>query len=191
MTDWSIVLWNDARQVAEEAGLQPSLWPAGGVAPQAYFERLRGDDRADLAVLVLAASLPRHEAIAWVAAALPSPSPDDPDYRSRRNILDAARRWVDEPDDANRRSVHALAEAADPQWPETLLGLAIFFSGGSIAPEDLDAVPAAPGIAAHLAAAALQAAAVTHVHSDDALLARALDLGNEVATRGREALARS
>lgn len=191
MTDWTIVLWNDARQVAEQAGLQPALWPAEGVAPQSYFETLRGDGRADVATLVMAAFLPRLEAIAWVAAALPNPAEDGPDYRARRLILDAARRWLDEPDDLNRRAVHALAENANPEWPETLLGLAIFFSGGSIAPEELDPVTADPAVAAHLAAAALQSAAIERMPVDDGVLARALDLGNQVAIRGREALSRT
>jgi hypothetical protein len=191
MTDWSIVLWTDARQVAEQAGLQPALWPATGTAPQAYFDALRDEGRGDVAALVMASSLPRHEAIAWVTKALPNPSEDDPDYRSRRLILDAARRWVDEPDDVNRRAVYALAESADTQWPETLLGLAIFFSGGSIAPEDLDPVTADPSVSAHLAAAALQTAAIEQLPADNGVLARALDLGNQVAIRGREALTRS
>ncbi|MGN3975573.1 DUF6931 family protein [Tsuneonella sp. SYSU-LHT278] len=191
MTDWSIVLWADARQVAEQAGLQPALWPATGTAPQAYFESLRDDGRGDLAALVMASSLPRHEAIAWVTRALPDPPEDDPDYRSRRLILDAARRWVDEPDDINRRAIYALAETADTQWPETLLGLAIFFSGGSITPEDLDPVTADPAVSAHLAAAALQTAAIERLPADEGVLARALDLGNQVAIRGREALTRS
>ncbi|ANY19393.1 hypothetical protein A6F68_00867 [Tsuneonella dongtanensis] len=191
MSDWTIVLWNDARQVAEEAGLHPASWPAPGVAPQAFFESLRSEGRADLAALVMASFLPRHEAIAWVAAALPNPSEDNPDFRTRRLILDAARRWVDEPDDINRRAVYALAETANPEWPETLLGLAVFFSGGSIAPDDLEAVTANPAVAAHLAAAALQSAAVERLPADEGVLARALDLGNQVAIKGREALTRT
>ena len=191
MTDWTIVLWTDARQVAQQAGLQPAQWPAEGVAPQSYFEHLRSDGQPDLAALVMAAFLPRLEAIAWVAAALPSPPEDHADYRARRLLLDAARRWVGEPDEVNRRAVHALTENADPQWPETLLGLAIFFSGGSIAPEDLDAVPADPAVSAHLAAGALQAAAIERLPADEGLLGRALDLAHQVAVRGREALPRS
>lgn len=191
MSDWTIVLWNDARQVAEQAGLRPALWPDAGVAPQAFFEQLRDDDRTDLAALVMASCLPRLEAIAWIAAALPSPPENDPDFASRRLILDAARRWVDEPDESNRRAVHALAENADPHWPETLLGLAIFFSGGSIAPEEFDAVPADPRVSAHLAAGALQAAAMEKLPDDEALLARALDMGHALASRGREALSGS
>jgi hypothetical protein len=191
MTDWTIVLWTDARQVAEQAGLDRSSRPPAGVAPQTYFEQLRESGRPDLATVVMASFLPRLEAIAWVAAALPAPEPADPDYRARRLLLDAARRWIDEPDDDNRRAVYALTDQAGQEWPETLLAMAIFFSGGSIAPEDLDPVPADPAVAAHLAAAALQAAAIERLATDDGVLARALDLAHRVAVHGREALPRS
>lgn len=191
MTDWTIVLWTDARQVAEQAGLDRAAWPAEGLPPQTYFEQLRDGGQPELAAVAMASFLPRLEAIAWVAAALPTPDEADPDYRTRRLLLDAARRWIGEPDDVNRRAVHALAEKAQPEWPETLLALAIFFSGGSIAPEDLDAVPADPTVSAHLASAALQAAAIERLPTDDGVLARALDLGHQVAVRGREALPRS
>lgn len=191
MTDWTIVLWTDARQVAKQAGLDRAAWPAEGLPPQTYFEQLRDSGRPQLAAVAMASFLPRLEAIAWVAAALPTPDEADPDYRTRRLLLDAARRWIGEPDDVNRRAVYALAEKAQPEWPETLLAQAIFFSGGSIAPEDLDAVPADPMVSAHLAAAALQAAAIERLSTDEGVLARALDLAHQVAVRGREALPRS
>ncbi len=191
MTDWTIVLWTDARQVAEQAGLDRAAWPDEGMAPQAFFEQLRASDRSDLAAVAAASFLPRLEAIAWVAAALPAPDKSDPDFSARRLLLDAARRWIDEPDDVNRRAVHALAEGGQAEWPESLLALAIFFSGGSIAPDDLDPVPADPMVSAHLAAAALQAAAIERMPTDEGVLARALDLAHQVAVRGREALPRS
>lgn len=188
MTDWTIVLWNDARQIAQHADLDSELWPAKETPPQAFYETLRKEGHLAQAALIMAVSLPRLEAIAWLAHSLPEPTKKDPHFRERRLLSDAARRWIGEPDDDNRRAIYALAETGDSEWPETLLGLAVYFSGGSIAPADLEAVTPDPVISAHLAAAALQAAAVEHIHSDEQLMDRALDLAHNVAMKGREAL---
>jgi len=99
-----------------------------------------------------------------------------------------AQRWVDDPDDNNRRAIFNIAENADTEWPETLLALAIYFSGGSIAPPDLDPVLPDPGITAHLAAAAVQTAAVEYASTDESLMNRALDLAHNVAVKGRDSL---
>ncbi len=189
MTDWTIVLWNDARQIAQHAGLRKEIWPDDATAPQTFFETLRAEGLLGEAALFIASSLPRLEAISWVSKALPqAPDKKHPDYRERRLLRDMTQRWVDDPDDENRRAVFEKADNSDPEWAETLLGLAVFFSGGSIAPPDLEPVIPEPHIAAHLAASALQAAAVEHAQIDADVMSRALDLAHKVAVNGRECL---
>jgi len=189
MTDWTIVLWNDASQILEQAGVKRNLQPSETIAPQTFFEKLRSDGNLADAAIFIANSLPRLEAMAWITKALPHAKEDHPYYRERRLLRDMAQRWVDDPDDANRRAVYELAENSDPEWPETLLGHAIFFSGGSIAPPDLEAVTIDPKVAATLASAALQSAATQDKESYDQIMEHALNLGHAVATNGRQALA--
>ncbi len=188
MTDWTIVLWNDARQIAQHGKLHKESWPADSIEPQTYFETLRHNGEDGQAALFIASALPRLEAITWVAKALPQPLEDNPDFRGRRQLRDMVQRWIDDPDDESRRAIFALAENADTEWPETLLGLAVYFSGGSIAPDDLAPVLPEPEIAAHLAAAALQSAAIEYADTDESLMSRALDLAHNVAVKGRDSL---
>lgn len=188
MTDWTIVLWNDARQIAEHAGLPKESWPDNTVAPRTFFESLRADGELGQAALFMASSLPRLEAIMWINKILPQPDGKHPNYNERRSLRDMAHRWVGDPDDDNRRAIFKMAENSDAEWAETLLGLAIFFSGGSIAPPDLTPVLPEPHVAAHLAAAALQSAAIEWADTDEGLMDRALDIAHEIAVNGRESL---
>lgn len=68
-------------------------------------------------------------------------------------IFDA---WAADPSDANRR---AAADASE-DGPEKSLGLAIFFSGGSIAPPEVNPIPPPPHVAEKLAAGAIMLAVV-------------------------------
>jgi len=188
MTDWTIVLWNDARQIAQHGKLRKDSWPAEKIAPQTYFETLRRNGEEGQAALFIASALPRLEAITWVTKALPQPIKSHPNFKDRRQLRDMVQRWVDDPDDESRRAIFEMAEDADTQWPETLLGLAVYFSGGSIAPPDLDPVLPDPEIAAHLAAAALQSAAVEYAGTDENFMNRALDLAHNVAIKGQDSL---
>jgi len=188
MTDWTIVLWNDARQIAKHAQLRKDTWPADAVSPQAYFEKLRTSGELGQATLFIASALPRLDAITWVTKALPQPDETHPDYKDRRLLRDMVQRWVDDPDDENRRAIFEIAESADSEWSETLLALAVYFSGGSIAPVDLEPVLPEPQITAHLAAAALQSAAVEYASTHGNIMNQALDLAHNVAKHGRESL---
>jgi hypothetical protein len=71
----------------------------------------------------------------------------------------AVRKWFDDPDDAGRRAAWDAAQAEDDDSPERALASAVFFSGGSIAPEDQAAVQPAPEISGRLAAVAVIGAA--------------------------------
>ncbi|QUL36779.1 hypothetical protein [Erythrobacter sp. JK5] len=189
MTEWTIVLWSAARQIAEEANLPRSAWPDDDVAPQDFFSSLRKGNDPVMALAYAAAALPKLEAIDWALHALPDLDEADPDYARRRLLRDAAYRWVGEPDDDNRRAMYDLADASSGEWPETLIGLAIFFSGGSIGPEENSPVTVDANICASLIGGALQAAMAEYIRSHPEFASRALDLADKVASRGREALA--
>ena len=188
MTKWTIVMWSAALQIAKEAGLPQDLWPGEDVAPEDFFRSLREGDDPMAAISYAACALPKLEAIEWALASLPEVPEDDPDYSQKMLLRDSARRWVDEPDDENRRAVFALAENSNNEWPETLIGLAIFFSGGSIAPEDNAPVAVPSDVCMKLIGGALHSIVAAKAIEDPGFATRALDLADKFAVRGREAL---
>jgi hypothetical protein len=60
--------------------------------------------------------------------------------------LDAAEAWAAEPDEPRRRAAETAANACKVKGPAACLALGAFWSGGSLAPENLDPVPP-PGTA--------------------------------------------
>lgn len=187
MAEWSIVLWSDAAQLAAEAGLPPDQRPAAGVAPAAWVAQLKQAGNLQLAVKIIGLALPRMEAIAWAAAVVG----DGVDQHSlpvaRRLLLDATLRWLDDPSDEHRWSLYHSAEKGEDDWPEKLLGLAAFFSGGSIGPEEIEPILPAPFLTGELASGAVLLAAAS-ASNPAAGLAMALALGEQVAVSGRAAL---
>ncbi|MBU7578991.1 MAG: hypothetical protein KAF27_00765 [Porphyrobacter sp.] len=188
MTEWTVVFWSSARQIAQEAKLPRDLWPEADIAPAAFFAQLRAAGEDTAAAAYLACALPKLETIEWGLASLPPLGREDPEYAPRMLLRDAAQRWLHEPDDENRRAIERLLEGADQSWPEALIGLAIFFSGGSIAPEDSPPVPADPRLPGQLVAGAVQTVIAQNAIDDPGLAVRVLDLGNRFAVNGREAV---
>ena len=188
MSEWTIVMWSAARQIAREADLPPDTWPEDDVAPQDYFGSLREGDDPFPAIAYAATALPKLEAIDWALHSLPEIPDDHPDFAQRRLLRDAAHRWVSDPDEDNRRAMYDLAESGSSEWPETMIGLAIFFSGGSIAPVENDAVSADDKVCVNLVSGALRQAIASHIRTQPDLAGKALDLADKVASRGREAL---
>ena len=191
MTEWTTVLWTDARELARQCGVDEGQLPAPEVNPRAHFHALRKSAERVQAVGFLAAALPRAEAIAWAAACL-APLSERKDYPPvRRNLMDYAQRWIDQPSDEFRRAMFAQAERASEDSPEKLLGYAIFFSGGSISDPDLEPVNGDPAVTGHLVAGAIVSAAVLKREETNAFLDKALDLGEKVAISGTDALTKT
>ena len=74
--------------------------------------------------------------------------------------LTLTEKWVTDPSDVNRRSTHPAAEASGVGTPAGAAAMAAYFSGGSLAPADLPAVPPAEHLTATCAASSVQLAAV-------------------------------
>lgn len=189
MTEWTVVFWSSARQIAEEAQLPKAQWPGEDVAPHAFFHALRAQGETMAALAYVAAALPKLEVIEWGLASLPPLDSADPDFAARMLLRDTAKRWLQEPDDENRRAVERLAEQSDRAWPETIIGLAIFYSGGSIAPEDSPPVSADPRLPGQLVSGAVQVVVAKRMRDDPAQADRVLDLADRLASEGRKATA--
>ncbi len=70
----------------------------------------------------------------------------------------AARTWVIEPSDENRRAAMPLAEATGMETPAGSLAAAVWFAGDSVAPPDLKPAPPPKHVTADLLFASLVAA---------------------------------
>lgn len=187
MAEWAQVRWTEARQLVAFQGVAPDALPPEGKPPAEHFADLRAAGDRKGAVQFLALALPRYESIAWsahvieeVANARKLAGPD-------RAALDYALRWLGEPNDDRRRAAFAAADAAGERAPERFLGMAVFFSGGSISGVDLPPVPPAPELTGKMAGGALTFA-TDHAVDPVATLDRALDLGEKVAEQGMQAL---
>jgi len=80
-------------------------------------------------------------------------TPADPSQAIEAGLAD--------PTDASRRTAFAAAEAIGLGTPVGCLGLAVFLSGGSMAPASAPEVPAPPGLAGRSITGALMMSAVS------------------------------
>ena len=188
MDSWTAVKWTDARQIAGAMEMDDSDRPSEGVDPRSYYLALREKGDLDRAIFYLGQALPRFEAVAWAARLLQNRSRKTRLPPRDRQALDRSLRWLEEPIDEYRRAAYDAAQAAGTKSPERLLALAVYTSGGSMAPPDLPPVNPPQEICGKVAAGAVLMAAFL-TDNPDAAKAVALDLGDKVAAEGVKALA--
>jgi hypothetical protein len=187
MGEWDQVRWTEARQIAELMRVDDEAMPAPGVEPQAHYRTLRDGGQRPSAAMYLGHALPRFEAIGWACSILEEEGRERALKPADRRALDVALRWLGDPSDERRRAAQEASDAASAGSAERALGLAVFLSGGSISQPDLAPVLPPPEAAGAAAAGAIVIAAY---RSDDpeAVLDRALDLGEKLAAQGTRAL---
>jgi hypothetical protein len=154
-----------AAEVAEGRGRAPALSDEArallepGLTPGAYLDRLTGAGHLADAELFLAHALPKREAVWWgCRCARRAAGPEPPAEAAA--ALAAAEAWAAAPGDVNRRKTYPAAEAAGFGHPAGCVALAVFLSGGSIAPPGLAPVPPAEHLTGDCVASALKIAAV-------------------------------
>ena len=167
---WPKVKWTRAGQVAALVGSSADLDSVAELAPADAFASLRAVDPHQ-ALRFIAHCLPRLDAVRWLAAGLASMAPTS--VARRLAARKAVNRWVAEPSDANRRLAYQAGENAGFDTAEGCACLAVFLSGGSLAPASQEqAVPAPPAAFGQALAGAVLLAAL----NDDPLkLAGRLD----------------
>lgn len=117
-----------------KALLLPSLSPQGFLA-QLIDKKHIGD-----AVRFLAFALPIREAIWW--ACVTGGADRDLLKPSETDCLDRATAWVYEPGETRRRACMEAAERANLEGAAAYAALAVFWSGGSLAPANMpEALP--------------------------------------------------
>ncbi len=120
--------------------------------PPACLEALVAAGLVTAAVRVLAAVLPARAAVWWMCDVLQQ----SPASELQSDLLKQIEAWIVEPTEAQRRQIETVVQTADRQSPLTWLGWAVFWSGPSLAPAAVDAVPP-PG---HLVGTAVATAAM-------------------------------
>lgn len=183
MTIWARVPWTEAGQIVALLGSKTDdAEPGAAEDPKTYFDKLVGSDALVDAATFIGVALPRLEAVQWAARVLsPATALESKPYRKR--LSDGIRRWLDNPDETRRRELWSIVAERDTPSPEWLLASAIFFSGGSIAPEDVAHVQPPPEVCGKLAASAVIAAA----HETDepaSALRKAVLAGDLIASKG-------
>lgn len=152
-----------------------------GMTPRQFLERLIEGRHDTDAVRFLAHALPKREAVWWaclcarrVAGADPAPAVEE--------ALQAAERWAADPSEENRRAALPRAEAAGWGTPAGCAAAASFWSGGSLSPPDLPAVPPGDDLTAQgVAGAVLLATVATDPARAPENLRAFLALGSAVA----------
>lgn len=155
---WLRIPWTEAGQILARCSDDGEPGDASGAEPEAYFRELAVGGELDAAVVYLGAALPRQEAVEWALHVLDR-SGRCGQTAYREQLLRAVRGWLAAPGDDRRRAAFALAQQSAEGSPERLLACAVYFSGGSIAPEDCEPVPPESHLCGRLAATAILACA--------------------------------
>jgi hypothetical protein len=152
-----------------------------GQTPRQLFDLLTGKALHLDAIRLLAAALPKREAVWWACLCARQAHGANPPAKVAA-ALAAAEKWVANPSEENGRAAQAAAEAAEMGTPAGCAAMAAFWSGGSLAPPNVPAVPPGEQLTGHGVAGAVMLAAVLHQPEKAAERHKAfMNLGVEVA----------
>lgn len=130
-----------------------------GLTPRQFLDLLVEKQLYQDATRFLAHALPKREAVWWACVCVRRVSgPDLPP--STTVALQAASAWVVDPTADNRRAAMQAAEAAGFGTPAGCAGAAAFWSGGSVGPPNVPAIPPGEALTAQGVTGALLLAAV-------------------------------
>ncbi len=159
---------------AAQALLEPTL------TIRQFLERITAAQLQVDAIRVLAAGLPKPEAVWWgvlcVRQYLPKP------WRVVcETACVAAEKWVKEPSDANRRAAGAAAEKAGWDTPTGCLAGAAWLSGGSLSPPELPAVLPREDLTGRTIAGVLLMLLALDPKQTDVIRASILHIGQQIS----------
>jgi uncharacterized protein DUF6931 len=187
-----------ARTAAEIAPHVADLTPEGKAVlrpqhtPGDYLDALAAAGHLRDAVRFLAHCLGRREAV-WWACVCCRLAPDAAPAPAVVAAFGSAEAWCYRPTEENRRAAYAAAEAAQLEHPAALAALGAFFSGGSVAPANVQQpVPPGPFHTARCVAGSVLLSAVrTEPQTADArlrlFLSKGVEVANTAATQARGA----
>jgi hypothetical protein len=151
------------------------------LTPRQYLGLLVAGQHFPDAVRFLAQALPKREAVWWACRCLRAVvGPNPPGEMAA--AVHAAEAWAAAPSEDNRRAGGVAALAAGLGNPAGLTAMAAFWSGGSLAPPNVPAVPPDADLTARTVSGAIRmAVAQSHPAKATDNYRRFLALGVEVA----------
>ncbi len=129
-----------------------------GQTPRQFLELLIEKALYLDAIRFLAFALPSREVVGWACLCVRYAMGQDAAKITAAQL--AAERWVSDPSEENRRAAMAAAGAEEYKTPGACLGMASFFSGGSISQPGLQPVSPPAHATPAMAAGAIMVAAV-------------------------------
>lgn len=171
-------------EIFEAAGISDETVAAlKGVEPEGLGVALAEIEPAMDAVAFVAHALPRREAIWWAFTCARSAAGDEPEPAVGA-CLDAARTWIAEPTEENRRAAFAAAGQVGMGTPAGSVALAAFLSGPTLGLADGPAIPPDEHVGAKALMGAVGLAALAQDPEDAAaVLKQFLAQGLELAER--------
>jgi hypothetical protein len=153
-----------------------------GQTPRQFLDALLERQEYPDAARFLAHALPKREAVWWACLCARAAHGAGAPAKAAA-ALQAAEKWVADPSEDNRRAAMAAAEAAELGTPAGCAAVAAFWSGGSLAPPNVPAVPPGEHLTAHgVAGAVLLAAVLTQPEKAAERYRQFFTLGVEVAS---------
>jgi hypothetical protein len=183
--DAQLSLSRPAAELSEHCNIsdEARALAAAGDSCDALLDKLAAAGQWPDAMRVLAYALPKPQAIAWAwhcATVM-----DDGSNEAQRAALQVAQAWLREPNEEHRAPAHAASEAAGLDSAAGCVALAVFWSGGSMAPPDAPPVAPPAHLSHHLAACAALLAAGRQPEHVAQTFNQFLALGREVAAGKR------
>lgn len=178
MENWARVTWTEASHILQLMGSKQAGLAETGM-PSAYFDSLVEQNHLQDAAMFVGHALPRYECIVWATRVLMEAEA----VERRGPMMIAVLRWIDDPNDANRRTAWDLAESEADDTPEKFLATAVFLSGGSISTPELPPVLPPQEVCARLATAGVLTAAFS-TENPDQFFRNAASLGTKIASKG-------
>lgn len=153
----------EAAEVSEEA--LAALSEADGV--RAFVEGLAEEEGWEDAIAFLSHALPTREAVWWAWNCAKEAASEAPGAALAES-LDATKKWIAEPTDANRRDAMDAAMEAGLDTPVGMAALAAFLCGDTLGPADAPAAPPPVFAAAKAIAGCLHLSAAVAAAEEDA-----------------------
>ena len=174
---------------AAELGEEAMSLLRDGMKPREFLKALIDKQQFPDAVRFLAHALPKREAVWWAWTSVrQSGTPATPPVQAS---LEATEKWLKQPTAENCRAAKEAAEKAPVETPAGCAGMAAFFSGDSVAPEHVPAVPPPEFAAAKVVAGAVILSAVSKEPEKapekfKAFLTQGQDVANRIQLWGAE-----
>jgi hypothetical protein len=130
-----------------------------GMTPDQFLGILREKEQFTDALRFLAQALPKREAVFWAYACAKETAGDKPPENIAK-ALATVHKWIVDPSEENRRAAQPAYEAAELGTPAGCAAVAVFWSGGSMAPKEAPVVPPPDPLTGHGVASALMLAGV-------------------------------